>query len=385
MPGFLMGLLQFGWLGVNAYFAALFLVAPFFESLKAAEMTAPHLAVAVGWAIFAAFVGLKGIKYVASVASLLPLIPLAILCILFFKSVGGVPSFNEDAIGFGKGDALTQMGVVSALLVYILGFFATAGAAGTDFGMNNRDGRDVQLGGIVGIAGATVFAGGLSLLIVAGTLGKAMDSPDFPKLAASLQTTGLMNHIMGDKIGAVFTYLLAIAAFPPACFSSFIAANSFKTTLPKVNPFISVGVGTAISIVLVVTGLAGNVGAVFMVIGASFGPVCGAMTADYLLSGRKWNGPRAGFNLAGWFSWLLGFVVGAFSSIINRADFNMAMEKIGFDTASPLFAKAADYILYNPVPPLAAFVVGFVFYAILAKVGMAGKTLEMPRAVTNAV
>jgi len=31
----------------------------------------------------------------------------------------------------------------------------------------------------------------------------------------------------------------AIAAFPPACFSSFIAANSFKTTLPKVNPFIS--------------------------------------------------------------------------------------------------------------------------------------------------
>ena len=54
-------------------------------------------------------------------------------------------------------------------------------------------------------------------------------------------------------------FLLAIAAFPPACFSSFIAANSFKTTLPKVNPFISVGIGTAVSIILAVTGLAGQV------------------------------------------------------------------------------------------------------------------------------
>ena len=40
-------------------------------------------------------------------------------------------------------------------------------------------------------------------------------------------------------------YLLAIAAFPSACFSAFIAANSFKTTLPTVNPFITVGIGTA--------------------------------------------------------------------------------------------------------------------------------------------
>ena len=50
--------------------------------------------------------------------------------------------------------------------------------------------------------------------------------------------------------------------------------------------------------------------AVFVIIGASFGPICGAMLVDYLLSGKKWSGPRAGFNPAGWIAWALGFVVG---------------------------------------------------------------------------
>ena len=45
--------------------------------------------------------------------------------------------------------------------------------------------------------------------------------------------TALMGLIVGDTTANVFWVLLALAAFPPACFSSFIAANSFKTTLPK--------------------------------------------------------------------------------------------------------------------------------------------------------
>ena len=143
-----------------------------------------------------------------------------------------------------------------------------------------------------------------------------------------------MDGIVGKTVAAVFMYLLAIAAFPPACFSSFIAANSFKTTLPKVNPFISCGIGTLVAIILAVTGYAGNAVGVFKIIGASFGPVCGAMAADYLLAGKKWAGPRAGFNPAGWISWLVGFAVGA-------ADFIPGM---------------AGKV---PCPPVAAFIVGF--------------------------
>jgi cytosine permease len=256
MPGFLMGLLQFGWLGVNAFFAGSLLCQPFGDI----GPVAPAIVASV-WAIAAAFVGLKGIQYVAKVATFLPLIPLAILVILFLSTVGGVGSFDgeqtaSDAVAAGaEGDPLTQYGVIAVILTYIIGFFATAGAAGTDFGMNNRDEKDVQLGGLVGIAGATIFAGGLSLLIVAGAMGAGKVADP-----TAMETHKLMGGIMGDNVGAVFAYLLAIAAFPPACFSSFIAANSFKTTLPKVNPFVSVGCGTAVSILLAVTGWAGDVG-----------------------------------------------------------------------------------------------------------------------------
>jgi len=359
MPGFLMGVLQFGWLAVNAFFAGLLLCGPFGQD----PGSLAHAVVASLWAIAAAFMGIKGIKYVARVATFLPLIPFTILVILFIATVGGVSEFEEQqAIDAGVEKVVTledgtlvetkpplsSLGVILLLGTYIVGFFATAGAAGTDFGMNNRDAKDVHLGGLVGVAGATILAGGLALLVVAGAIGSGkVENPGL------LQATALMGGVVGDTGAAVFMYLLAIAAFPPACFSAFIAANSFKTTLPKVNPFISCGIGTIIAIALAVTGIAGNAVGVFTVIGASFGPVCGAMAADYLLAGKKWAGPRAGFNMAGWISWLIGFAVGAADFIPGLAD------KV-------------------PCPPVAAFIVGFVLYWGLAKAGLESKTLEMP-------
>jgi cytosine permease len=158
-------------------------------------------------------------------------------------------------------------------------------------------------------------------------------------------------------------FLLAVAAFPPACFSSFIAANSFRTTLPQVNPFISVGVGTAVSIILAVTGWAGQVVPVFVVIGASFGPICGAMLVDYLLSDGKWTGPRAGFNPAGWVSWAAGFIVGILPNLKGWFDLN---------------------IPDVPAAPVAAFVVGAVLYFILAKAGMVSPVVALPAASAQA-
>jgi cytosine permease len=359
MPGFLMGLLQYGWLAVNSFFAGVLLCAPFDQG----PGSVAHAVVSSIWAIAAAFMGVKGIQYVARVATFLPLIPLVILLILVVFSIGGVSDFNsQDMIDAGasveiaqsEGDvimaqpALSKFGVLALICTYIVGFFATAGAAGADFGMNNRDAKDVQLGGLVGIAGATIFTGIAALLIVAGAhgSGKAGDG-------AVMAATNLMGDVMGNqKVASVFMYLLAIAAFPPACFSSFIGANSFKTTLPNVKPFISCGLGTLAAVILAVTGLAGNAVGVFKIVGASFGPICGAMMVDYLLSGKKWAGPRAGFNLAGWISWAFGFVVGA-------ADF-----------IPPLAGKV-------PCPPMAAFIMGAVLYFVLAKMGLETKVVEM--------
>jgi cytosine permease len=273
------------------------------------------------------------------------------------KTISGVGEFKPEMVTAGA-TAPGNMDLLLFAIAGITGFFATAGAAGVDIASSNRDPKDVQLGGLAGVAGATIFTGCAALLIVAGAYGAGLASGQ----PAVLQPTGLMNAIMGDKLGKLFLLLLAIAAFPPACFSSLIAAASFKNTLPKVNPFISCGIGTAASVALVLSCKAGDAAAVFGIIGASFGPICGAMTADYVLAGCKWAGPRAGFNIPGWISWAVGFVVGAWN---------------GF------FAKLLHVPFEIPCAPLAAYIVGFALYVILAKAGLESQRLEHPAVKTQ--
>jgi cytosine permease len=365
LPGFLMGVLQFGWLGVNVYFSS---------QALAAVIPLPPQVIMVIWGVLAAFVGLKGIQYVARVATYLPLIPLVVLLLLLAKTAGGIGSFDpQKFIEAGKAaaptapEALNAPGVLAFMLTFVVGFFATAGAAGVDFGTNSRDKKDVSMGGWVGVALAIIVTAGISMLVVAGTYG----SPDLGKAAIAaagrdglvLQTPGLISVIMGKSSGMIM-FLLAIAAFPPACFSSFIAANSFKTTLPNVNPFVSVGIGAAVSIVLAITGLAGKAIIVFQIIGASFGPICGAMLVEYLLSGRKWSGPRAGFNPAGWISWLLGLIVGILPILHD---------------------KVSASIPSIPAAPLAAFAVGAVMYGLLAKMGVQSRLMPVSGKLQEAI
>jgi cytosine permease len=352
MPGFLMGVLQFGWVGVNVYFSS--------KALAVVIPVDPRIIMVV-WGVLAAFAGLKGIQYVAKVATYLPLIPLVILIILLAKTAGSIGGFDPQAfiklhqkISPDASSPLSMFGVLAGMMAYVVGFFATAGAAGVDFGTNSRNKKDVQLGGLVGVALAIILTAGISLLVVAGTYG----SPELTAKAAPagassliLQTPGLVPSLMDEKSAKVVSFLLALAAFPAACFSAFIAANSFNTTLPKVNPFVSVGIGTAVSIVLAVTGVAGNAAGVFNIIGASFGPICGAMMVDYLLAGGNWSGPRAGFNPAGWLAWLLGFGVGIL----------------------PLL-KIYDL----PAAPVAAFIVGAVVYFVCAKLGLQSRVIPLP-------
>jgi cytosine permease len=340
MPGFLMGVLQFGWVGVNVYFSSLAL---------SAVIPIDARIIMVVWGALAAFMGLKGIQYVAKVATYLPLIPLVVLLWLTASTIGNVGSFKPDAliaaqqIGNPTGaGALSMMGVLAMMLTFVVGFFATAGAAGVDFGLNSRDEKDVKMGGLIGIAVAIIVTAGLSLLIVAGTYGGGISGTALTTGKLSLSSFDLIPTILGPDKAKWVMFLLAIAAFPPACFSAFIAANSFKTTLPKVNPFISVGIGTAVSVILAITGVVASAIGVFVIIGASFGPICGAMLVDYLLNGKKWSGPRAGFNPAGWVAWAAGFVVG----ILPNLGVNV------------------------PAAPVLAFVVGAVVYFVCAKMGM---------------
>jgi len=394
MPGFMMGALQFGWLAVNAFFSCWAICKCFKIGVDAnGDVIVPgvvHGSMSIVFIILAVVIGIKGIQYVAKVATFVPIIPLGILIYLLVLTAGGIGSFDSEKLVETNQAALTAaaedraaeaaaiedakspeglaatkaaddakaasekepMGIVPVLFflsMYVVGFFATAGAAGADFGMNNRDAKDVHLGGLVGIVGATFFAGAVAILVVAGAYGKGMIPVE---MQAELDPVNLMSAIAGDNAANTMLLLLAAASFAPACFPAFVAANSFKTTMPKFG-MIAVGIGTVASVGLAVTGLAGKAVPVFQVVGASFGPICGAMMADYILSGFKWNGPRAGFNMAGWISWAVGFFVGAVDLLSGNA--------VGI-----------------PCAPMAALIVGFVLYAVLATIGLQSKTLEMP-------
>ena len=325
MPGLLMGLLQLGWFAVATYVSTDFI-------MKGLHQTSGILfmVIALAWAYGFAFVAIKGISHVARAAQFVNWVPLIMIIIVAIETLGGVSNYdppeNHPARGF------------ATVLEIVIGFTAAAGAAGADFGINNRSRQDIVLGGLVGIAIAIVVAGGLSLLSVAGALGKGGSSYNYADTIASV----------GDLAPIMF-FLFAAASVVPTCFCAFIASNSFGTMLPQVPKTVSTLVGVTIGALLAVTHVAQNLIGFFVIVGASFGPICGAMTADYLLAGKRWSGPRAGINWAGYIAWALGFVVG----ILNHIP------------GVPPAWVAADH-----PAPLYVFVVGFVVYWVLAKAGL---------------
>ena len=325
MPGLLMGLLQLGWFAVATYVSTDFI-------MKGLHQTSGILftAVALLWAYGFAWVALKGISHVARAAQFLNWVPLVMIVLVLIATVGGVSNFHPPEDHPGRGFA--------TLLEIVIGFFAAAGAAGADFGMSNRGRRDIVWGGLVGIALAIVVAGGLPLLSVAGALGKGGTSYDYADAIASV----------GDLAPIMF-FLFAAASVVPTCFCAFIASNSFGTMLPRIPKTASTLVGVTVSALLAITHVAQNLIGFFLIVGASFGPICGAMAADYLLAGRRWSGPRAGINWAGYIAWALGFLVGILDHV----------------PGAPAAWVAADH-----PASFHAFVVAFVVYGVLAKAGL---------------
>lgn len=339
MPGLLMGLLQVGWFSVGTFVASNFILNG--VGMKPEPLTAPFAIVAVLWGYVMAFIGVKGIQYIAKVALFLNMIPAVVVLIVFFNTVGGLSAYTP-----AKSEPWAAF---SLLMAAVIGFFATAGAAGADFGMNSRDARDVRLGGWVGIVVAILYAGGLPLLSVAGAHGLDPGLGSFSYDAVIAK--------MGGFLAPAMFLLFTVASIPSACFCSFIAANSFSTMIPGIPRMGSTMAAMTVAIILAITGKAADLIGFFSIVGASFGPICGAMAADYLLSGQKWAGPRKGINWAGYGAWALGFIVGIL----------------------PFLPLSEDAKGYTQPAVVYSFIVGFVVYAALAKLGLEPETVPIEK------
>ncbi|HYP05028.1 MAG TPA: cytosine permease, partial [Bryobacteraceae bacterium] len=204
--------------------------------------------------------------------------------------------------------------------------------------------------GFVGVALAILYAGGLPILSIAGARALNPSIADF--------SYGAVIASLGGLLATSMFFLFAIASIPSACFCALIAGNSFSTMIPGVKRMSSMMVAVTVAIVLAATGIAADLVAFFTIVGASFGPICGAMTADYILSGKRWAGPRQGINMAGYLAWALGFFVG----IIPFLPFSDEVK-----------SAAQPAVVYS-------YITGFVVYALLAKMGMQPATVQMPAA-----
>jgi cytosine permease len=340
MPGLLMGLLQVGWFAVATFVATDFILKG--VGNNSGPGTVPFIVVGLIWGLVLSWVGAKGIQYVSKIATFLNFIPLLMLLVVVFQTAGGVSSYQVPA---GQENSYVAF---TSVIAIVIGFFATAGAAGADFGSNARNESDVKWGGLVGITLAVLLAGGLPLISVAGAHGT---NP-----ALGWDYADVIQGI-GGPIGSVMFLLFAVASVPATCFCAFIVGNSFNTMIPSVPRVASTMTGAGVGILLAVSGVAANLISFFTIVGASFGPICGAMAADYMLSGRRWSGPREGVSIAGYGAWAIGFLVGIL----------------------PFLPVPADVKPYLEPAVLYSFITGFVVYVVLAKAGLQPKIVAMPK------
>ena len=354
-PGIFMGILQIGWYSVGTYFATDLVLQAFGQKVStvygpgSGEFSALFVLVAIAWGyIFASF-GAFGIKYVAKVSSYLPWVATAMLAI---AAVCAIPHVGQFKLPEATTSTVAPLAAACLVAQMVIGFFATAGAAGADFGTAARSENDVSMGGLTGITLSIIMAGGMALIIVAGAQG-ASPSQDF-SVAGSLS-------IVSPGLARIMLLLLAIGSMAPACFCSSIIGNSLSTMIPSMGRVPLTLGGATIGILLAATGAAGNLAPFFGLIGASFGPICGAIVADYLLSGKKWVGPSEGVNIAGYAAWVVGFLVG-----ISNNDLVTKMLGGEGHEILPGWHPAAVY----------SFIVGFIVYAVLAKAGLEPKTVS---------
>jgi cytosine permease len=341
MPGLMMGVLQVGWYSVSTDLATKFVLEGLGIPVHHAAL--PYIAIAIGWAYTIALIATMGIRYVARVALIANVVPFIMIFVVFAKTGSGLrhytPPVHAPVLGF------------ILLIQIVTGFFATAGAAGADFGMENRNRSDIVKGGAVGICAATLYAGGLTLLSMAGA---HATHPAFESFAFD----GLIG-LIGGVLARIIFFLYAAASVPGACFCGFIIGNSFSTMLPSIRRIASTLAGVTVSLILAITGVASHLVPFFQVIGASFGPICGAMLADYVLSGRKWAGPREGINMAGYGAWAAGFLVGMI----------------------PFLPVGSALKIYSQPATVYSALVGFVVYWMLAKAGAESKLVGVGVAV----
>ena len=350
VPGLLMGIVQIFWHAVFTTSAAGF----FMEAIgktPADNLTLYWIVCAV-WGLSMALVGATGINLLGKLSSWLPIFPLAFIALAAIANKGGLANYGSNVIVAPGVAGVAISLAMFAALQSTAGFFASAGVAGTDFGMNSRNEKDVALGGFFGITVAAIVAGVLAIIAIAGAAGK---NPEVATLVSEGNVFGAFFASIAETGGLakISAWVFVIACICPTGFCAFLASNAFATMLPKLPRVPMTLVAGCIGVVLAATGITKNLVSFFLLVGAAFGPIAGVMLADYVRSGG-WKGPRKGINWAGYIAWAIGLVLGLLG-VMTKGMFGYGLESL-----IPMMAAAAAYF-------------------VLAGFGLEPETVELPQ------
>ena len=239
LPGLLVGLLQFGWVAVIAWFAGNVVGERLHWATGGADPASmirewPRGIFLMIFTIIATFVGMKGMRCVARTATRLLLIPIAVLLLLFIVSCSGLRGFNPaklvadippDSLAVdGMFGRMGDWQIVGVLCVYVTSYFAMFGLGGADVAANCRGNNDVHAGGVFGIFLPLVLIGELIMMIIAGMYGGGFVRPEHRGIYNPLL---LMPDLFQAKFGDPWGMRLADAATIALALSSVAVAGFF--------------------------------------------------------------------------------------------------------------------------------------------------------------
>jgi cytosine permease len=343
---------QVGWFAVATYYATDFALRGLVaiglldaghiasSSVGGLSVRGPlFLGTAFVWGLAFAMSGYYALRPISAIMAIFPVFPALTLALATGWAFSGLADFRPSAMGATVGEpARTDSVFAFGLMIQLIfGFFATAATTAAEWGAGSRDARDVRLGGIVGVmCGATILAI-LSLLIVAGAVGRqiardaeiqarrgqgAMIGPANPRMAREIivelrvasadeiTVGGVLQRGIGGVRGGAMLFVLCLGSMAPAVYAS----SAFGARLFHVFPVMPrrrwTSVGTLMAFPLVVIGAPAHPEVFFGVLGALLAPLIGAITADFVRHWGAWPGSRGGVRVSAVVAWVVGMGAG---------------------------------------------------------------------------
>ncbi len=324
------------------------------------------LCTAMFWIFITGMAGLLRLTgVIAALMKVYSPVALVLLTVSAIWVLPGLAAYQPEEVSALTGDGPRLASFSTIPLV--TGFFSVIGLMSVEWGAASARRRDVVVGGLTGIVLAGSWTAIMSLIVVAGAVGRhrvahaaeGATALDPPPLSFRW---GIANSV-GGAPAAVILILFGLAALAPACYSSFLFIRKLFARWPRVRRIDWAWIGCTLALVLVATRWPGRIEAVDYLMGLLFAPAVGAMAGDFLGQRGRWTGVRPGIHPPGAIAWAAGVVIRPILDVLAARGHlpvpSLVSSPIaGFLVAACVYRVLSQMGLERPVIPIETFPAG---------------------------